>query len=216
MRSIFHRPFLGGAILGFALSAQALPNPKDPVVTLYERPPLSTLTAPIGKPASPPIQDTNGYWHVEFTHLASFSYGIPRVNPENGEFALPRKNLALLRPDTSGIIDPPTEPGTGGTIPPEVLALDKKRVRLSGFMLPIKTADGLATQFLILRNQMMCCYGLPPAPNEWVVVRMKGKGVPSRMDTPLCFYGTLHVGEIFENKVFEGLYELEVEKVSEN
>ena len=70
--------------------------------------------------------------------------------------------------------------------------------------------------FLLLRNQMMCCYGRQPEPNEWVVVKMTGKGVPSKMDTPLNLYGTLHVGEMFENHVFEGLYQLDGEKVSVN
>ncbi|HWA28268.1 MAG TPA: DUF3299 domain-containing protein [Lacunisphaera sp.] len=161
-----------------------------------------------------PERDSEGYWHVDFSLLASFPYGHPRGGPDSDLLRPKAGRLALLRPDESEIIDPPTEPGTGGAIPEEVTALDGKQVRLGGYMLPVKLEDGLATQFLILRNQSMCCFGRPPAPNEWIVARMKGKGVPSRMDTPLYFYGKLHVGEVFQHQVFTGLYELEVEKVS--
>src|SRR5258708_1142300 len=75
---------------------------------------------------------------------------------------------------------------------------------------------GLVRDLLLLRNQMMCCFGRQPEPNEWVVVKMAGPGVPSKMDTPLSLYGTLHVGEMFENNVFEGLYQLDGEKISPN
>jgi hypothetical protein len=43
---------------------------------------------------------------------------------------------------------------------------------------------------------------------------MKGKGVAAKMDQPLNFYGTLHVGVVVEEKMFAGLYELEGEKVA--
>jgi hypothetical protein len=63
---------------------------------------------------------------------------------------------------------------------------------------------------------MMCCYGIMPAPNEWVVVKMNGPGTVAMMDTPLNFYGTLRVGEIYEDNMFSGIYRLDGEKVSVN
>jgi hypothetical protein len=95
-----------------------------------------------------------------------------------------------------------------------VRALDGKRVAVTGFMLPVKIENGLAKEFLLIRSPMMCCYGVTPATNEWVVVKMKGKGVAPTMDVPLNFYGTLHVGVVIEEKMFAGLYELDGEKIS--
>ena len=158
-------------------------------------------------------KDAAGYWQVGFEHLASFPFGRHKFNADEGLEIFGRKKLRLLRPEENDVVELPTEPGTSGTIPESVKSLDGKRVRISGYMLPVKVEDGVVKECLLLRNQNMCCFGRRPELNEWVVVKMKGKGVPSTMDTPVTFFGTLHVGEMFENGVFEGLYELDGEKV---
>lgn len=48
-----------------------------------------------------------------------------------------------------------------GQLPEEVRALDQKEVSLRGFMLPMKLDGRLATEFLLLKNQGLCCYGNP-------------------------------------------------------
>jgi hypothetical protein len=211
---------LAGALLagtGLGLAAQALPDQKDPNVTLYERPPKAAAT-PAPAPDSFPAlqQDAAGYWLVSFQHLASFSFGRHKFSYDEQPGIAARGKVALLVPDESDAVELPTEPGTSGPIPANVLALDGRRVCLTGYMLPIRLENGLVKDFLLLRNQMMCCYGRRPELNEWVVVKMAGPGVPNRMDTPLKLYGTLHVGEKFENQVFEGLYLLDGEKISPN
>lgn len=133
----------------------------------------------------------DGYWSVDFGQLASFVFDLPVPGAA------------------------PT-PGSVDRIPAPLRKLDGQRVRLSGFMLPIRVAGGVTTEFLIVRSPLVCCYGVTPAPNEWVCVKMIGQGVPMQMDTPLQFSGTLHVGEIFENNFFVGLYRLDADKVSVN
>jgi hypothetical protein len=201
---------------GLGLSAQALPDPKDPNVTLYERPTKTGVPPPVSENFPELRQDATGYWQVDFRHLASFSFGRHKVNYDERPKRFGRTKVALLVPDESDAVVLPTEPGTSGPIPDNVRALDGKRVCISGYMLPIRMENGLVKDFLLLRNQMMCCYGRQPEPNEWVVVKMKDKGVPSKMDTPLNLYGALHVGEMFEGHVFEGLYQLDGEKISVN
>jgi hypothetical protein len=190
-----------------------IPDLPDPTVTPFGQSPDTPKPTP---PENFPElkQDAVGNWLVGFQHLASFSFGRHKVDYENPLRAFGRQKFGLLKPDDSDGVEMPTEPGQSGTIPASVLALDGKRVRISGYMLPIKLENGLVKECLLLRSQMMCCYGRRPELNEWVVVKMKGNGVPSTMDTPLSFYGTLHVGEIFENHTFEGLYELDGEKVT--
>ncbi len=191
------------------------PAPPAPGTTFNGQ---SPVTAASPSPGNFPElkQDAAGNWLVGFEHLASFSFGRHKVDYEDTlkPKGLGAKRLALLIGDTRDPVEMPTEPGQSGTIPARILALEGKKVRVSGYMLPIKLENGLVTQCLLLRNQMMCCYGRQPELNEWVVVTMKGKGVPSTMDTVLAFYGTLHVGEIFENHIFEGLYQLDCEKIS--
>jgi len=142
-------------------------------------------------PDQPLKQEPDGSWQVSFGQLASFPFEAPAAGS-------------------------PAKPGSVERIPEKLRKLDGQRVRMSGFMLPVKVEGGLATEFLIVRNPLVCCYGMMPAPNEWVCVKAPGKGVPMQMDTPLQFTGTLHVGEIYENDFFVGVYRLEAEMVSVN
>lgn len=94
-------------------------------------------------------------------------------------------------------------------IPAPVRELDAKKVSVTGFMLPVKMNEGLVTEFLLVKDPMMCCYGVMPKVTEWVVVKMNGKGVPPLMDVPITFEGTLKVGQIYEGGYLTGLYLLQ-------
>ena len=100
-------------------------------------------------------------------------------------------------------------------IPTTVKAFSGKRVSLKGFMLPLKVEGGLVTELLIMRDQSMCCYGAVPKINEWVAVKMTGKGVKPIMDQAVTLYGTLKVGAIRENGYLVGIYQLDGEKMKD-
>lgn len=109
-------------------------------------------------------------------------------------------------------VAPPDEskaPEAEKQIPEAVRALDAKKVAVTGFMLPVKMHEGLVTEFLLVKDPMMCCYGVVPKVNEWVVVKMNGKGVAPLMDVPITFEGTLQVGQLYEGGYLTGLYLLE-------
>jgi hypothetical protein len=109
-------------------------------------------------------------------------------------------------------VAPPDEskaPEAEKQIPAPVRALDAKKVAVTGFMLPVKMHEGLVTEFLLVKDPMMCCYGVMPKVNEWVVVKMNGKGVAPLMDVPLTFEGTLKVGQLYEGGYLTGLYLLQ-------
>ncbi len=40
-------------------------------------------------------------------------------------------------------------------------------------MLPVRVEAGLTTDFLPLKNQNACCFGIKPKANEWVVVQSR-------------------------------------------
>ncbi len=99
-------------------------------------------------------------------------------------------------------------------IPASVKALNEKEVSITGFMLPTKVDDGKATEFLLLKNQSMCCYGLTPNLNEYVSVRLTGQGVKPVMDRLITVSGKLHVGEMRQSRLLVGLYQLDGDKVN--
>jgi hypothetical protein len=98
-------------------------------------------------------------------------------------------------------------------VPASVRALNEKSVALTGFMLPVQAENNLTTDFLLLRNQSACCYGVMPKINEWVIVRTTGKGVKTIMDTPVTVLGTFHVGAVSENGTLSGIYKLDCDKI---
>jgi hypothetical protein len=98
-------------------------------------------------------------------------------------------------------------------IPASVQELDGKNVSITGFMLPTKVDDGKATEFLLLKNQSMCCYGMTPNLNEYVSVRLTGHGVKPVMDRLITVTGRLRVGEIRRSRLLVGIYEMDGDKV---
>lgn len=158
--------------------------------------PVETKAAPTNAPAAlGAVQKDGEYLIVGFDRLAAFNYDIPDEAP-----------VATNAPAKA---TPPKE-----QIPPAVKAFDKQRVALKGFMLPLKVEGGLITELLIMRDQSMCCYGTVPKINEWVSVKMTGKGVKPIMDQAVTLYGKLHVGEIRENGYLVGIYQMDGEKVA--
>jgi hypothetical protein len=102
---------------------------------------------------------------------------------------------------------------TKDQIPREIRALDKSKIALRGFMLPLKVQSGLVTELLIMRDQTMCCYGAVPKINEWVSVKLTGGGVKPIMDQPIQMFGTLRVGEIRENGYLVGIYHMDGDRM---
>jgi hypothetical protein len=159
--------------------------------------------APATAQSAPPATDSaattaapevvNGYLKLGFDRLASFAF-----NPAPYDPAKPN--------------EPP--PSSAEQIPQQVRDYTGKKALVTGFMLPVKTDKGLVTEFLLMRDAMMCCYGVVPNINEWIVVRMTNGGVQATQDVPLNVYGKLHVKELYENGYLSGIYLLEGEKMS--
>ena len=131
---------------------------------------------------------------VGFDRLASYVFTPPETDP-----ATPNA--------------PP--PSGAAQIPDRIKALDQHKVAVTGFMLPTKMEGGLVKEFLLVKDPMMCCYGVMPKINEWIVVKMVGPGVKPLMDLPITFEGRLRVGEMYENGYLTGVYLLEGEKLAD-
>lgn len=134
------------------------------------------------------------YETVGFDRLASYTFTPPDYDP----------SVPNAKP-----------PSGADQIPAKIKALDQQKVAVTGYMLPTKMDGGLVKEFLLVKDPMMCCYGVVPNMNEWIVVKMVKGGVRPLMDTPVSFYGELKVGAMFENGYMTGIYLLEGEKMGE-
>lgn len=153
----------------------------------------SAASSAVPAAASQPPEEVNGYLKLGFDRLSGFAF-----NPAAYDSA---------KPDV-----PP--PSAADQIPDRVKQLDGKKALVTGFMLPVKTDKGLVTEFLLMKDPMMCCYGVVPQINEWIVVRMANNGVQALQDVPISFYGKLHVKELYDNGYLSGIYLLEGEKMA--
>ncbi len=163
---------------------------------------------PVNGPAPGPAVPTNlpgpgpatgpmppGYLAVGFEKLAAFDFvltdAIVKGSPGAGQ-----------------------TPAPASQIPEDIRKLDGRQVGIRGFLLPVKMDDGLAVEFLLMRDRSFCCYGAPPKINQWMTVRLKGRGVRPVMDQVITVYGTLHVAETRENGFLVGIYALDADKVT--
>ncbi len=151
--------------------------------------PLAVLRCRAGAPA-----EENGYLKLGFDQLASFKFVAPSFDP-----------------GTDGGKPPPSGEEQ---IPAAVKSWEGRKAIITGYMLPTKLEKGKAVEFLLMANQMACCFGTVPNMNDWVIVRMP-QGVPATQDIPISFYGTFHVGARYENGYLTGIYEMDAERVGE-
>lgn len=148
-------------------------------------------------PSEPAKTDVDGRpaLVLTFEQLASFEYPLPEPPAADAP-----KDAA------------PTKPAKD-LIPAPVHALSGKRATVTGFMIPIGIDGGRAKQFVIVRSQMSCCYGVAPALNEFVLVTMSNDGIRPVMDAPVTVVGTLKVGETYEDGYLVGIYQMDGEKL---
>jgi hypothetical protein len=108
----------------------------------------------------------------------------------------------------------PASATKGVFIPDNIKQLNGTPVAVQGFMLPLKVENGIATEFLLLKDQSLCCFGKTPKLNEWISVRMTGKGVKPVMDQPISVCGTLHVVGGQPDGTLNGIYQIDCDKMT--
>ncbi len=102
--------------------------------------------------------------------------------------------------------------GSLPVVPERVKKLHGSRISVSGFMVPIKFHDTLASEFLLVPNRSLCCYGQDPKINERILVQTSR---PQRLqsDKPVTVSGEMIVEEISQEDVVHQLYKLSAHRV---
>jgi hypothetical protein len=138
----------------------------------------------------PAPEVADGYLRLGFDRLSAYKFIVPEYDPA---------------------ATPKAEPPTGAEqIPAIVKSWSGKKAVITGFMLPTKLENGKAVEFLLMANQMACCYGTVPNMNDWVIVRIP-QGVPIIQDVPISFRGMFTVNPTFDSGYMTGIYQLVAE-----
>lgn len=98
--------------------------------------------------------------------------------------------------------------------PAEVKALDGQLLELRGYMVPLEVEGETILSFVLVRDQMMCCFGKMPSLNEWVFVKMsRGSSLEEMTDKPIVVSGRFHASEQREDGVIVSIYQMEADRV---
>ncbi len=152
--------------------------------------PLALSGEPAAQPQIPAPEVDGGYLKLGFDRLSGYKFVAPDYDP---------------------LANPKATPPTGEEqIPSIVKGWSGKKALVTGFMLPTKLDNGKAVEFLLMPNQMACCYATVPNMNDWIIVKSP-KGVPITQDVPISFRGMFKVRATFENGYMTGIYELSAE-----
>ena len=136
----------------------------------------------------PPFEMGN-YRPVEFSELGGFPFALgPELMHSTNAVEAAARTLAL--------------------VPEPIRRLDGCKLSVRGFVLPFKSDNGRATEFLLLRDRSMCCFGITPQPNQWIAIHAAPPGVRFTMDQLMTVFGTLHVGDFREAGRLLGIYEM--------
>lgn len=145
-----------------------------------------SLLASLGASAAQPR--TNEFHPIGFDQLAGFDFATPTLDRERP-----------IEPQVAALLE---------RIPWSVRKFDGAKVVMSGYMLPVVVEDGLVREFILMKDQQGCCYGMMPAMNEWVVVKIPS-GVNAAMDETIFIYGTIKVGPQVNDGYLAGIYQID-------
>ncbi len=98
-------------------------------------------------------------------------------------------------------------------VPRDVRNLSQKNVAIEGFMVPtVVNEQNMVQEFLLMPDQLSCCFGQAPEANGWVVVRSE-EGVDVAMDRVIRVLGNLTVEERWDEEFFVGLYHVQCDEM---
>ncbi|MFT3868671.1 MAG: DUF3299 domain-containing protein [Nibricoccus sp.] len=86
---------------------------------------------------------------------------------------------------------------SANVLPEAIRSAVGREVRVTGYMLPLVMENGRARQLLLMRNTMACCYGQPPAANEYLVIKTPPPGLPVTQDVPVALQGVFRIEPVF-------------------
>ena len=140
----------------------------------------------------PPMDENSKFERIAFRDLSNFTYDVSwERDGKDFDFASYSKR-----------------------VPKRLRSKTGANVAVEGFMLPtVVDENNKVKEFLLLPDQMSCCFGQTPEANGWVVVSAQD-GVEVLMDQIIRATGTLTVEERWDEEFFVGLFHLDCEDIT--
>ncbi len=208
---ISHRLALGGALLLAAFAGcQSQPSPPQAASTPLRGPAIDApaasptpLSNPSGDPSNPRALKVAPTDPAERAALA-VEAPAPAVRDGFSSVTFSQLSDFVYQADMNGKLTPES------TLPQEVSALDDTNVALSGFLVPIEFQGDKVSSLILVRNQLLCCFGEEPKLNEWVFVNADPP-VDAVMEVPVTLYGKFYASPDREEGQIISLYRMQAE-----
>ena len=100
--------------------------------------------------------------------------------------------------------------------PKAIKQLDKKKISIVGFTMPIEVNDDRKViSSLLIKDPPGCCFGDSPKLNDWLMLEVDPSiaEVPLWASSPFKVFGTFTAGEIHEGGEIISIYQLKTEKI---
>jgi len=160
-------------LVGCGAPAEVKPQPA-PAVALADRPAIAPQSVP-SAPAPAPTP----------TPTPNASTPVPNRPAAPRDISFDDIKLDLKKGD----------PFSRDLLPTRVTSLETTTIRIRGYILPSFQQAGL-TQFVLVRDNMECCFGPGALLHDCVVVRMKPGKTASFSIRPVAVTGTFRVEEL--------------------
>lgn len=140
----------------------------------------------------PPLEPDGAYNSIAFRDLTDFEYSV-EWERDGKEF------------DFSSYAQ---------RVPKKLRKISNTKVAIEGFMIPtIVDENNELKEFLLLPDQMSCCFGQAPEANGWIVVSAE-QGAEVMMDRIIRITGELTVEERWDEEFFVGLYHIVCDQIT--
>jgi hypothetical protein len=142
---------------------------------------------------SPVFEATMTALVMSMSSIGSTAYGFfawfeksKEEKPKDGDKASLDLDWSTLR-----MLDP-----TSGKAPDALQAMNGKRVRVPGFIVPLEDSQTSVSEFLLVPNPQACIHVPPPPPNQIIHVRM-APGTRAQMNYgPVWVQGRMRITEV--------------------
>jgi hypothetical protein len=140
----------------------------------------------------PPLEEGSEYQPLAFRDMMNFDYLVEwEKDGQEFDFSAYAQRVPKRLRDKSGSL-----------------------VAIEGFMIPtIVDENNEVKEFLLLPDQMSCCFGQTPEANGWVVINATN-GVEVMMDRIIRVTGQLTVEERWDEEFFVGLYHMTCDEIT--
>jgi hypothetical protein len=123
--------------------------------------------------------------------------GSGGIEVEEGVRAIAWRDLSMEGDEVEDILDkmlyPDQYEADEYNLPERISELDGQEVAIVGYQIPLEWEGTTVPEFMLVGDLLGCCFGGAPMPDEWINVKMKGKGADYFPYIPVIVTGTLRV-----------------------